>query len=119
MRYILNVILTGVVLFLAALFFPNDIHIADAQTLVYTSILLGVAKVLVIILIFLTLVDSILSGDIAGAFSSILAAMFVEIYAIYLVDNWLPGFSTSGFMANFVLAFAISLFTIPGIARDY
>jgi hypothetical protein len=119
MRYILNVILTGVVLFLAAHFFPNDIYIADTQTLVYASLLLGVAKVLVIIVVLLALVGSISSGDITGAFSSIVAAMFVEFYAISLVEDWLPGFSTSGIITEAVLAFAISLFTIPGLARDY
>ena len=114
MRHMINFILTGAVLFFAALAFPDCVIISDTKTLLFATVFLFIAKVIVAVLLIFSLATSLLAGSIDGFFISMCSIAFADIFAIKLVDHWLPGFAVrGGFWPILMLAFALTLVQIP------
>lgn len=113
MKQIVNFILAGVVLWLAALWFPAYIQIADFKTLVIATILLFVAEIIVVLAIFVVIAVMVFTMNWAGAVTGIVAVFFAEIIALSLLDLWMPGLVIIGFWPKFLLAVALSIFRIP------
>lgn len=113
MRQILNFIITGVILYLASVYFSSVVRIADTKSLILATILLFVAEIIVVIIIFIMMAVSFFSGNLAGVIASIFAIFFAEIIALSLVSAWLPGVEIVGFWTKFMLAFLLSVFRIP------
>lgn len=113
MRQILNLIITGVILYLASIFFSDVVQIADTKSLILATLLIFVAEIVVVVVVFIMVAVSVFSGNVAGVVASIFAICFVEIIALSLVSAWVPGVTIVGFWTKFILAFALSVFRIP------
>ena len=112
MKQIANFFITGIVLWLAATFFPQFVRVDNFKTLVLASILLFVAEVLVLLFFFALIVSAALAQYWAGVLVGTLFVFFAEIAALSLLDAWLPGLNIFGFWPKFLLAFALSVFRI-------
>ena len=113
MKQIANFLLAGIVLWLAALWFPAYVGIADFKTLVIATILLFVAEIIVVIGIFIVIVVMALMSNWTGVITGVVAVFFAEIIALSLLDAWMPGLTIVGFWTKFLLAVALSIFRIP------
>lgn len=118
MRQVVNFILAGIVLWLAALLFPAYIWIADFKTLVISTLLLFVAEIVVVVLIFVTIVAMALMSNWGGVITGVVAIFFAEIIALSLLDVWMPGLTINGFVPKMLLALALAVFRIPAKNDD-
>lgn len=114
-----RVFITGIVLWLAATFFPQFVRVDSFKTLALASILLFVAVVLVLLFFFALIVSAALAQYWAGVLVGTLFVFFAEIAALYLLDTWLPGLSIYGFWPKFLLAFALSVVRIQDNHQNY
>ena len=113
MKQIVNFFLAGIVLLLAALWFPEYVRISDLKSLVLATFLLFLAEILVVVVIFVIIVAMAIMSNWAGVLSGVISIFFAEIIALSLIDSWLPGVEFSGFWTQVLLAFALSTFRIP------
>ena len=113
MKQILNFIITGVILYLAAKFYPAAVQIADTKSLILATVLLFIAEIIVVIAIFIMMAVSFFSGNWGGIVVGAIAICFAEIIALTLVSEWIPGITITGFWTKFILAFVLSVFRIP------
>jgi hypothetical protein len=113
MKQIVNFIITGVILFLFARFFPASVQIENFKALFIATLFLFIAEAIVVIVIFIMMAASVLTGNLGGFIGGIVAIFFAEIIAISLVSAFIPGFTVIGFWAKFFIALALSIFRIP------
>ena len=118
MKQVVNFILAGIVLWLAALWFPAYVQIADFKTLIISTLLLFVAEIIVVLLIFVAIVVMALMSNWAGVISGVVAVFFAEIIALSLLDAWMPGLAINGFVPKMLLAVALAIFRIPDNNND-
>lgn len=120
MRRIVNLFITGFILWAASKIAPDQIHIKDFGTLVLATILLWLTTIAIygisLLLMSGGLIFESCSWIILGFF--IMAA--AKILALYAISKWIPGFSIVGFWPKFWIAFACSVFTLssPSSRRD-
>ena len=113
MKEVLNFIICAVILALFAKFFPELVVIDGVKSLFFATLLLFVAEAIVVILIFVAMLYFFFHGDLQGVFLSYIGVFFAEIFAISLVDAWLPGVTIHGVGIKFLLAIALAVFRIP------
>ena len=113
MKQIVNFVIAGVVLWLAARWFPEVIQIDGFKTLIITTLLLFLAEAVVVIALFVMMIFSLFAFDWYAIFGAIIGIFFAEIFALSLLDAWIPGFHIIGFMPKMMLALALSIFRIP------
>jgi len=118
MKQIFNFIITGVILYLASVYFSDVVQIADMKSLILATILLFIAEIIVVIVLFVMMAVSLFSGNWGGLIIIAIAICFAEILALTLVSAWLPGVTITGFWTKFLLAFALSIFRIPDKEDD-
>ncbi len=112
MKQIVNLIITIVVLYIFATFFPELVTISDTKSLILAAFLLFVAEIVVIVALFVFMAFALIYGDILTFLLGAVMTFFGEIIAIYLVDHWLPGVSFHSFWAMFIVAFILSVFRL-------
>ena len=119
MRRILNLFITGLILWMASKMAPEQVQIKDFGTLALATVLLWLVTIIiyVISLLFMTggLIFESCSWTILGLF--IMAA--AKILALYAIDSWVPDLSIVGFWPKFWIAIACSLFTLSGPSGRY
>ena len=110
MRRILNLFITGLILWMASKMAPEQVQIKDFGTLALATVSLWLVTIMAGGLIFESC-----SWAILGLF--IMAA--AKILALYAIDSWVPGLSIVGFWPKFWIAIACSLFTLSGPSGRY
>ena len=119
MRRILNLFITGLILWVASKIAPEQVQIKDFGTLVLATILLWLTTIAIygisLLLMSGGLIFESCSWIILGFF--IMAA--AKILALYAIDSWIPGLSIVGFWPKFWIAIACSLFTLSGPSDRY
>jgi len=112
-RWLVNVIIVAGILWMATIFFPTKVIARGHYTILMAAALLSVAEILVMLVIFLMMASTVLTGNLVGAIAGIISIFFAEIIAISLLSSWLPGLTIVGFWPKFWLALAFSVFRIP------
>ena len=118
MKQIANFFITGMILWIAARFFPEYVRIDGIGTLILAAILLFVAETVVALALFLFFITAALSQNWAAIVVIFAMVFFAEILAITLLSAWLPGLTIIGFWPKFLLAFAFSAFRISSSRND-
>lgn len=112
MRRILNFIITGFILWIAAKFFPPYVQIDGFGTLIIATILLWIIEVVLagLILLLLAAAAALESGLLAVI--CIIVLLFADIIAFSVLSAKLPGFAVNGFWTKAVLSLCCSVLTI-------
>ncbi len=113
MKGVANFIITFVILWIAAYFFPNVVHVDSIRTLIIATLLLFLAEAVVVIILFIATIFSIMMLDWYAIIGTIIGIFFAEILALSLLSAWIPGFYIVGFWPKMLLALAFSIFRIP------
>lgn len=117
MRQIVNFIITGLILLVAVVFFPKYVQVSSIGILLLTIVLLYVAEILSVLVYFGLVVSVCLAKFWAGVIVAISMIFVVELFAVSLVDLWLPGLTIVGFWPKFILALAFSVLRLPETDR--
>ena len=107
-RQIVNFIITGLILYLAAELFPEVVIIDNMRTLIAATFLLFVAEIVVVLAILIFMLLSIFTQNYVGIIAGFIGIFFGEILALSLLSGWLSGFMVVGFWPKFWLALALS-----------
>ena len=116
MRQIVNLFLSGLVIWGSSRIFPNDVIVKDLSVLISVTILLWLTTLLVNAIGFFMMTGGfLLSGFgcnwfIAGFFVMALS----KVIALNLLSTFMPGFTIKGFWLTLLIAFLCSIFTISG-----
>jgi len=113
MKQVVNFVITGVILFIFAKFFPELVVIENLRALFIATLLLFIAESIVVIAIFVMMAASVITGNLGGIVGGIFAICFAEIIAISIVSAFVPGFYVHGFWMKFIISVALSIFRIP------
>lgn len=101
MRFILEILLTGLAVILASYFVPG-VHVNGYLTAIIVGVLLALANATIgFILRLLTFPINVLSLG--------LMSFIITVLMVLLVDNFVTGFSTAGFISAMVFALVLSL----------
>ena len=119
MKEVLNLIITVAILAFFAWFFPELVKIDGTKTLLFAAFLLFVAEMLVMLVIVVMMFFSFISGNLSGIFAGIIAIFFAEIFALGMVDAWLPGITIDGLAIKCLMAIVLSVFRIPTTNNNY
>ena len=112
MRRILNLIITGFILWVAANFFPPYVQIENFGILALATLLIWVIQ-----RICLAICEFLMAaGEVCSSLFLILAALalalFTNIIAFSILSAKLPGFMVDGFWTKVVLSLCCSVLTI-------
>ena len=113
MRQIMNFFLTGLVIWLAAKFFPNSVYVAGIGTLAVITFSLYLVQLVIVVACFIMIAFSLFTQNWIGIIIGFFTMIFAEVIAIGILSNQMDGFYVNGFFAQVLLAFAISCFQIP------
>ncbi|MBQ1373730.1 phage holin family protein [Candidatus Saccharibacteria bacterium] len=119
MRRIVNLFITGLILWIASKIAPEQVQIKDFGTLALATILLWITTIAIygISLLFMS------SGLIFESCSWIILGFFImaaaKIIALYAISNWISGFNVIGFWPKFWIALACSMFTLSGPSNGH
>jgi len=113
MRQIVNFIITGLVLLVAVIFFPKYVQVSSIWIFLLTIVLLYVAEIVSVLVYFSLVVSACLVRFWAGVIVAISMIFVIELFAVSLVDLWLPGLTIVGFWPKFFIALALSIFRLP------
>lgn len=101
MRFILEILLTGLAVVLAAYFVPN-VNVDGYITAIIVGVLLALANATIgLLLRILTFPINILTLG--------LMSFFITVLMVLLVDKFMDGFSTSGFFSAMIFALVLAL----------
>ena len=108
----MNLIIGGIILWIASKIFPRTVQIADFKTLVIAIVLLSVVTVLVAVLCYVIAIISALAGNFGTTLISIIAVLFANVIAMYIISDYLVGFNIVGFWPKVILSICFSAFYI-------
>ncbi|TAE39090.1 MAG: phage holin family protein [Sphingobacteriales bacterium] len=104
MKFIIEILLTGLAVVLAAYFVPG-VQVNGYVTAIIVGVLLAISNATIgFILRILTFPINVLSLG--------LMSFIITVLMVILVDNLLQGFSTNGFWSAMIFALALSLIKI-------
>lgn len=116
MRQIVNLFISGLIIWGSSKIFPNDVIVEDLGALITVTILLWLTTLLVNAIGFFMMIGSLLSNGfgcswvIAGSIVMTLS----KVIALNLLSTFMPGFTINDFWLTVLIAFLCSLFTISG-----
>ena len=101
MRFIIEILLTGLAVVLASYFVPG-VRVNGYGTAIIVGVLLALANATIgFILRLLTFPINVLSLG--------LMSFIITVLMVLLVDNFVAGFSTAGFISAMIFALVLSL----------
>ena len=108
----MNLVISGVILWIASKLFPAIVQISDFKTLVIAIILLSVVTVIIGLLCLAAVLTGLLAGDASSIIIGMFAILFANVIAMYVISDYLSGFNIVGFWPKVVLAICFSTFQI-------
>lgn len=112
MRQLLNLIITGLVLWLGSLIVPDNIKFENVGAIILVTILIYVIETLIILGTFFALAAIGKFSIVVGIIILVLVGMFSGALCLLLIDHLYDGFWLSGFWTAFCLSFCISISTV-------
>ena len=108
-----NLVVAGVILFIASRIFPEVIRIDSLETLTIIVFLLFVVETVVTLLAALITVLGYLALEWVAFVIGFLGLLFGEILALYLLSLWIIGFEVVGFLPKLLLALTLTVARLP------
>ena len=118
MRTILNFIICGFILWIAAHFFPATVQIDSMGTLALATILIWVVGIVVGLLCLLMFGVGALFENIPWVIAGIILALFSDVIALTILSNNLSGFMVVGFWPKVLLSVCFTLFSLRSPSSD-
>ena len=113
---LINLVITGAILWAAAKWFPGCVQIKDFGTLVVATLLIWLATVVIILLCpIILLAGAATDNDIVlvVAFIAIcILFLFSQVIAITILSNMLDGFTVVGFWPKILISIVDSLLCV-------
>ena len=111
MRRILNLVATGLILWVASWVFPSVVHIDGFLTLVAAAIVLWLLDIVVAIGCALLALLFAAMGIGGVALFAVIAILFSQTIALFLMSGNLSGFLVDGFWPKILLSLCIAIVT--------
>ncbi|MBR2997401.1 phage holin family protein [Candidatus Saccharibacteria bacterium] len=108
----MNLILGGAILWATSKLFPAIVQIADFKTLVIALVLLSITTVVIGLLCLGGIAIGLLAGDIGSVVIGMIAILFANVIAMYIISACLDGFNIVGFWPKVILAICFSTFQV-------
>ena len=116
MRQIVNLFLSGLIIWGSSMIFPNDVIVKDLGVLVLVTILLWLITLAINAIGFFMMTGGfLLSGfGCSWIIAGVIVMSLSKFMALGLLSSFMPGFTIKGFWLTLLIAFLCSLFTING-----
>lgn len=108
MRKIINLLLTGLVLWLGNKYFNDYIRIDSERNLIIATLLMFGIDILYGWLVGVFTLTSVIAIGCLPLILSIIVAPFLTFIKLYYIDKYLPGFDLNGFWTYVILFVALS-----------
>lgn len=112
MRRLLNLIISGFVLWISTLIFPEQVQIENFGTLAIATILLWLINFAIAALGMLITAGGLIFESCSWSILGFVIIIFSKVLSLWALDAWLPGFTIHGFWLKLLIAFACSFFAI-------
>ena len=119
MRRILNLFITGLILWVASKIAPEQVQIKDFGTLALATVSLWLVTIIIYVISLLFMAGGLIFESCSWAILGLFIMAAAKILALYAIDSWVPGLSIVGFWPKFWIAIACSLFTLSGTPGRY
>ena len=119
MRRILNLFITGLILWVASKIAPEQVQIKDFGTLALATVLLWLVTIIIYVISLLFMAGGLIFESCSWTILGLFIMAAAKILALYAIDSWVPGLSIVGFWPKFWIAIACSLFTLSGPSGRY
>ena len=119
MRRILNLFITGLILWVASKIAPEQVQIKDFGTLALATVLLWLVTIIIYVISLLFMAGGLIFESCSWTILGLFIMAAAKILALYAIDSWVPGLSIAGFWLKFWIAIACSLFTLSGPSDRY
>lgn len=119
MRRILNLFITGLILWMASKMAPEQVQIKDFDTLALATVSLWLVTIIIYVISLLFMAGGLIFESCSWAILGLFIMAAAKILALYAIDSWVPGLSIVGFWPKFWIAIACSLFTLSGPSGRY
>lgn len=119
MRRILNLFITGLILWVASKIAPEQVQIKDFGTLALATVSLWLVTIMIYVISLLFMAGGLIFESCSWAILGLFIMAAAKILALYTIDSWVPGLSIVGFWPKFWIAIACSLFTLSGPSDRY
>lgn len=117
MRQIVNLFITGFIIWIASKIAPEQVQIENFGTLALTTILLWLITMIIYGVSLLLMAGGLIFESCSWIILGFTIMAASKILALYAVDNWIPGLTIIGFWPKFWIAFACSMFTLSRPSR--
>ena len=118
MRTVLNLVISGFVLWAASRLFPATVQIDSMGTLVLTTILLWVVSLIIWLLCILVMGIGAIFENAIWVIIGFILLLFSEVIAMTILSNNLDGFMIVGFWPKVLLSICFSLFQLKAPSDD-
>lgn len=118
MRRILNLFITGLILWAGSQLFPGTVQIDGIGTLILATLLLWVTEIIVAVIGVVMAAVGAVCESLTWVFIGLLIGFGSTILALYILSNVLPGFSISGFWPKVIFALCSSLLYLKAPSSD-
>ena len=112
MRRLLNLIISGFVLWISTLIFPEQVQIENFGTLAIATILLWLINFAIAALGMLITAGGLIFESCSWSILGFVIIIFSKVLSLWALDAWLPGFTIHGFWLKLLIACACSFFAI-------
>lgn len=112
MKRILNFIIVGFILWIAAKFFPPYVQIDSFGVLVLATLLIWVIEVIIAVICVLILAAGVAIEDIFLILIALAVAIFAHVITFSVLSTNLAGFMVNGFWTKVVLSICCNALTI-------
>ena len=119
MRRILNLFITGLILWVASKIAPEQVQIKDFGTLALATVSLWLVTIMIYVISLLFMAGGLIFESCSWTILGLFIMAAAKILALYAIDSWVPGLSIAGFWPKFWIAIACSLFTLSGPSGRY
>ena len=119
MRRILNLFITGLILWVASKIAPEQVQIKDFGTLALATVSLWLVTIMIYVISLLFMAGGLIFESCSWTILGLFIMAATKILALYAIDSWIPGLSIAGFWPKFWIAIACSLFTLSGPSGRY
>lgn len=118
MRRILNFIITGFILWIAAKFFPPYVQIDNFGVLALATLLIWVVEVIIAVICVLLLAAGAAIENIPIIIIAFAVLVFTDVITFSILSTHLDGFLVNGFWTKVVLSICCNALTIGNSKKE-
>lgn len=112
MRRILNLLITGLILWGASKLFPSVVQAGSIGIIALASILLWLTRITLVYICAIIVAVGALYRNLFWVIAGIILVFFTQIIALAILSRFLPGFAVIGFWPKVAIALCYSLLAL-------